>query len=87
MIDNFRNRCHGEKNNVVYELAKDNGLLGKNTVRYENLTLMKSDGSTVPKDLSQKLLELSTKISENYEDEMKEYKGSLGSFIMAKLGL
>lgn len=48
---------------------------------------MKSDGSTVDTELSQKLLEISSKIIENYEYEMKEYKGSLGSFIMAKLVL
>lgn len=79
------NRCHGQEDNVVYELAKNYGLLETNTLRYDTFPLMKSDGSTVPADLSQKLMLLVITIVEIYKDEMKEYTGSLGSFIMAKL--
>lgn len=69
----------------MYELARNYGLLETNSIRYDAFTLMKSDGSTVPADLSQKLMLLAIKIVEIYKDEMKEYKGSLGSFIMEKL--
>lgn len=78
------NRCHGQEDNVVYELAKKYGLLETNTLRYDTFTLMKSDGSTVSEDLTQKLMSLAISIMEIYKDEMKEYKGSLGNFIMAK---
>lgn len=81
----FSNRCHGQQDNVVYELAKNYGLLETNSLRYDTFTLMKSDGSTVPADLTQKLMLLAITIVEIYKDEMKEYKGSLGSFIMSKL--
>lgn len=77
-------RCHGEEDNVVYELAKNKNLLEANSMRYDLFTLMRSDGSTVPTEVSEKLMLLAITIVEEYKDEMKLYTGSLGNFIMEK---
>lgn len=76
--------CHGEKDNVVYGLAKQHNLLQPNKVSYESINLVQSNGDLVPQKTSDDLMGLAMELLVGYEDEMKLYQGSLGSFIMQK---
>lgn len=76
--------CHGEKKNVVYDLAKEHDLLQSNTVTFETFNMIRSDGSLIPQQTSDNLMELAMRLLHSDVDEMKRYPGSLGSFIIDK---
>lgn len=78
----FYLRCHGENDNVVFELANKYDLLGN--FEMDTFQLIKSDGTVLPTEISDKLVKLFFSISDVYEEEMKLYKGSLGDFITEK---
>lgn len=50
----------------------------------DTFQLIKSDGTELPTEISDKLVKLFFSISDVYEEEMKLYKGSLGDFITEK---
>lgn len=77
-------RCHGEQDNVVFELAKNENLLSSNTNRYRMFQLIRSDGFIVPEQLSNKLNSLAVEIIETGEDEKLLYNGSLGNYFTEK---
>lgn len=79
------NRCHGEKNNVVYEMAKDKNLLGRwEMERLE--TLIRSNGEEISSDLAKKLSNTAFDIydGDTYETEKKNYPCSMGNFFAKK---
>lgn len=78
--------CHGEKDNVVYELATSaqNDLLESNTAKYDRFELVRSDGRVVDKATSDKLVSLAVSTVELYKEEIANYDGSLGNFITKK---
>lgn len=78
--------CHGEKDNVVYELATSaqNDLLESNTAKYDRFELVRSDGRVVDKAISDKLVSLAVSTVELYKEEIANYDGSLGNFITKK---
>lgn len=76
--------CHGEKDNVVFGLAQQHGLLQHNKVAFEEFNLYQSDGSVVPRQTSEDLMGLAVRLLHGNVDEMKRYQGSLGSYIIAK---
>lgn len=78
----LHHRCHGEKDNVVYGLAKNMDLLSTNIPRFKQL--IRSDGSIVSQQLSNKLTDLSMLIVEANEEEKLLYNGSLGNYFMEK---
>lgn len=78
------NRCHGEENNVVYELAKDTGLLSSNMPRYLRFNFFRSNGEEIPKKTADRLSEIAFQIIEGFEDEKNQYNGSLGNFFAEK---
>lgn len=85
LIINF-DRCHGEKDNVVYEMAKDKNLLagGSEFVMLENF--IRSNGEKLPDELTAKIASLAFEIYEgdSYDDEKTAYHGSLGNFFAEK---
>ena len=78
--------CHGEKDNVVYELATSlqNDLLESNTAKYDRFELIRSNGQVVDQAISDKLVALAVSTVELYKDEIAQYDGSLGNFITKK---
>ncbi|XP_053689174.1 spermine oxidase-like isoform X2 [Sabethes cyaneus] len=76
--------CHGEVDNVVYKLASKHNVFDCNSGRYDNFRLTKSDGEQVPLEQSEKLMGLMWSILDSHKNELSQYRGSLGSFIMEK---
>lgn len=79
-------RCHGEKDNVVYELAKDRNLLSASSPDYTSYNFVQSNGEEIPKTIADKLSELYLKLmfENEYDLEKREHKGSLGNFFTEK---
>lgn len=77
-------RCHGEVDNVVYEMAKNKNLLSSNGPRYETFQLIRSNGTIVDTHLSDKLALLANSIVEENENEKKSFKGSFGNYFSEK---
>lgn len=69
----FPNRCHGEKGNVVHEMAKEKNVLAHNIEDSYITSFVRSDGEEIPNELSKKLDELNEHI---YEPKNKEEKFS-----------
>lgn len=78
--------CHGEKDNVVYELAsKSQGnLLESNTAKYNRFVLVRSDGTVVKQEDSDTLVTLAVRTVEEFKEEIGKFDGSLGNFITKK---
>ncbi|XP_058056562.1 uncharacterized protein LOC131207940 [Anopheles bellator] len=76
--------CHGEKGNVCYELGSKYNVFDSNSARYERFVLTRSNGEQIPTEQSEKLLGLIWSILETHKHELTGYRGSLGSFLMAK---
>uniref|UniRef100_A0A6E8VRP1 Amino_oxidase domain-containing protein n=1 Tax=Anopheles coluzzii TaxID=1518534 RepID=A0A6E8VRP1_ANOCL len=70
--------CHGEKGNVVYELASAYPDLLKASIIVEDAALIQSNGVRIEDELVEKVSSLAEQISES-EDRMS-YAGSLGDF-------
>ncbi|XP_001849990.2 peroxisomal N(1)-acetyl-spermine/spermidine oxidase [Culex quinquefasciatus] len=70
--------CHGEKNNVVYEMAGPLGLLEPSVVAAGNV-IIRSNGELVPQELTDRLMEVAFGIMEL--EEIKTYQGTLGKFV------
>lgn len=77
-------RCHGETDNVVFELARNKGLLESNGARYTNFQLIRSDGSIVHRHLSDKLSTLANQIVDENERDKSLFQGSLGNYFAEK---
>lgn len=78
--------CHGEKDNVVHQLGNPLDLFSSTTTKYDEFACVKSNGQPVDEKISKKLCELAISVVECYKDELKTYRGSLGSFIVEKFG-
>ncbi|XP_055625294.1 spermine oxidase-like [Toxorhynchites rutilus septentrionalis] len=70
--------CHGEKNNVVHELAAPLGLLESSVVGRENM-FIRDNGDVVPKKISDRLMVIAEALVES--DEFASYDGTVGDFV------
>lgn len=63
-------RCHGQKDNVVYELAKGLDVLELSDPEMggENINFVQSDGTDLPKELNKKLVSLMAVLDVNEDD-------------------
>lgn len=79
-------RCHGEKGNVVYKLAKDHSLLAPSSPDYTSFNFVRSNSEEIPKNIGDKLskLYLELMFEKEYDMEKREHKGSLGNFFAEK---
>lgn len=79
-------RCHGEENNVVYEMAKNKNVLSSNKPRYELFDFVRSNGEKVPQPLANKLVGLAEEILDRNDkrDEKFSYNGSFGNYFSEK---
>lgn len=79
-------RCHGEKRNVVYELAKDKNVLAHSNKEISFTTFIRSDGEVIPSELSKKLSDFSLQLydSADNDDEKSSYASSYGNYFAKK---
>lgn len=77
-------RCHGEKNNVVFDLVNKHNVLEGATIKYPTCNFLKSTGELVNDKLCGRLMHLCFEILENSKEDLKNFKGSLGNYVIAK---
>ncbi|XP_055611005.1 spermine oxidase-like [Uranotaenia lowii] len=73
--------CHGEENNVVFELAFPLGLLEDSIFSHRNILIF-SDGVLAPQDLTDKMKQLAEKLISS--DETMKSKELLGDYFPRK---
>ncbi|XP_055531184.1 peroxisomal N(1)-acetyl-spermine/spermidine oxidase-like [Wyeomyia smithii] len=78
VIDKGAQWCHGEKQNVVFELASPLGLLESSIIGGNNL-LIQSNGEIVNQALSDRLMQMAGEIAES--EELETYGGTFGDFV------
>lgn len=71
---------HGEKDNVVYEMASQYSLLYKPESPFEKSLIYRSNGKAIDKELSEKLIDIMDEIIDGNPEEIKAYNGSLGEY-------
>lgn len=78
--------CHGEKDNVVYELVTrlQKDLLEGDSGKHEHYLLIRSNGQAVNQEVTDKLMKLVYSIEDDNEAEVKDFQGSLGAFVTQK---
>ncbi|CAO1424857.1 unnamed protein product [Diamesa serratosioi] len=76
--------CHGEKNNVVYDMVNKHNVLEGATINYPTSNFLKSTGELVNDELCGRLMHLCFEILENSKEDLKNFKGSLGNYVVAK---
>lgn len=84
MTFHFGYRCHGEVDNVVNELGKSYNLFDSAKTKYDSFLFINSNGDKIPYEDGESLMKLAISIVEDYKEELKTYKGSLGAFIVQK---
>lgn len=77
-------RNHGEEGNVVYNMAKDKNLLSPNIPTFTNFNFIRSNGEQIPKMKADKMSTLVMEIINGFEEEKRQYNGSLGNFFAEK---
>lgn len=77
-------RCHGEKDNAVFNLVKDHKVLDETSISYPNVWFVRSSGDAVDNEKCGKLVALCMEILENAKEELGDAKGSLGSYVVRK---
>ncbi|XP_058457696.1 spermine oxidase-like [Malaya genurostris] len=81
VIDCGAQWCHGEKNNVVYEMAGPLALLESSVVAEKNV-LLKSDGEVVQQEQTDRLMILAERIVES--EDLYNSGGTLGDFFVER---
>lgn len=79
-------RCHGEKGNVVYEMAKGKDLLSSNIPMYKTYNFVRSNGEVIPAKVSERITKLAMSIldRDDHREEKMAYHGSLGNYFAQK---
>lgn len=75
--------CHGEENNIVYELVKDLDLLSSSTNSYDDYTFYDSSGNLADKSVTDKLVALCDSIARDDSKGSLEYE-SFGEYFVAR---
>lgn len=70
--------CHGEKKNVVYEMAKGLHILCPSHNDYSTLTFIYPNGHVLDRQITDKLTEIGQNIL--YEDDSVRYDMTLGDY-------
>ncbi len=74
--------CHGEKDNVIYDMVHKYHVLDKTPLDYFEGYYITSEGEV--KEKCEKLAELAFHILEHCEKDVKNYKGSFGPVFIKK---
>lgn len=73
--------CHGERDNVVYELVRDLELLSPITDRCDDYKCVRSNKEVVPDSVTQRLQSIAYNLIPDRQAGLKKFKGSLGSYL------
>uniref|UniRef100_W8C7M9 Spermine oxidase n=1 Tax=Ceratitis capitata TaxID=7213 RepID=W8C7M9_CERCA len=73
--------CHGEKGNIVYQMAQGRNLMGSSSAIYTNFDCIRSDGELVPNDVVKKLKTLLAQIFAKRNSELPTFEGTLGEYL------
>ncbi|XP_011290450.1 spermine oxidase [Musca domestica] len=84
VIDLGAQWCHGEKDNMVYELAHKHDLLESTGDVYESYQCVRSNREVVPEDVSQRLKDIVNDSLVTRQMELRNCNGSLGSYLNNK---
>ncbi|XP_037941161.1 uncharacterized protein LOC119674108 [Teleopsis dalmanni] len=84
VIDLGAQWCHGEKDNIVYELAYKHNLLESTGDVYESYECIRSNREVVPESISQRLKDIVNDSLVTRQMELRNCSGSLGSYITNK---
>lgn len=77
--------CHGEQNNIVYELVKDLDLLSSSTNSYDDYTFYDSSGNLVDKSITDKLFLLCHSIAHDEDSKKKSIEcESFGEYFVKR---
>ncbi|KAG8237515.1 hypothetical protein J437_LFUL017565 [Ladona fulva] len=71
---------HGEKNNVVYEMAEPHDLLESSSSHYPETSFVTSAGELVSSTITEKLMTLLAQINESAMKDLEGFHGSLGDY-------
>lgn len=83
-IDMGAQWCHGEKDNVVYELVKDKGYLDTTGNIYEDYEVIRSNGEKISDKTSEKLKEIIDIYLFDKKKDLPGFGGSLASYLRDK---
>uniref|UniRef100_T1GYJ5 Amine oxidase domain-containing protein n=1 Tax=Megaselia scalaris TaxID=36166 RepID=T1GYJ5_MEGSC len=83
-IDMGAQWCHGEKDNVVYELVKDKGYLDTTGNIYEDYEVIRSNGEKISDKTSEKLKEIIDIYLLDKKKDLPGFGGSLASYLRDK---
>lgn len=75
--------CHGEEENIIYNLVKDLKVLGESSSTYEELNFYDSSGNAVNKNVAEALYGLFAEICED-EDGLIKAEGSFGDYFIKR---
>lgn len=81
VIDLGAQWCHGEKDNIVFDLANPCNLLESTGEVYEDYKVIRSNRQIVNEDTSNKLKMIVNESVVRRKEELNSYDGSLGTYI------
>lgn len=81
VIDLGAQWCHGEKDNIVFDLASPCNLLESTGDVYEDYKVIRSNRQIVNEDTSNKLKLIVNESVGRRKEELNSYDGSLGSYL------
>ncbi|KAL5280241.1 hypothetical protein ACFFRR_004298 [Megaselia abdita] len=76
--------CHGEKDNIVYELVKDKNYLDSTENIYDDYDCIRSDGEVLSETTSNKLKEILEEYLDSKKEDLPTFEGSLASYLREK---
>ncbi|XP_055836732.1 spermine oxidase-like [Episyrphus balteatus] len=76
--------CYGQKDNVVYELVKDENLVEHSREEMQKFMFIRSNKRLICYNLMDRLKAIYENILEGGKNEMLTYKGSVGKFVTDK---
>lgn len=78
VIDLGAQWCHGEQDNVVFELAKDKNLFESDMDRFSRMPAIQSDGNVISQNLNWQMLQAYMSILAN--NDLPSQSGSIGDY-------
>lgn len=81
VIDLGAQWCHGEKGNIVYEIANKHNLLESTGDVYDNYECVRSNREVVPESISKRLKDIVNDSLVTRQMELRNHNGSLGSYL------
>lgn len=79
--------CHGEKDNVVYEMVKKLNLLEPSYPDYNEFVFVDAKGKFIDKGVSLKITEIMDMILYTEKEDMRTFEGSYLSYISKRYGI